>query len=658
MVIQHNLRGLNATRNLNTTVGKKANSTEKLSSGYKVNSGADNAAAMAISENMRRRIRGMQQASFNTKDGISFAQSAEGALNEVHDLLQRANELAVKAANDTNQPEDRKAIYDEIAHLHKEINRIATSMQFNEIDMFDSSHVPSDEKNNAEQKENISDIVFLDADYMSFEMQDFSASISQAQAAGKTFTQAGLSGFANEIRNTYMPTLLGDIVSTLPQSAIPTVSGMQIGLKMYYNDDSTLAYVSSNGVSFQLGINLKYLDETGKGIEMKEDLATTIAHEMTHAVMFDATTNGMLGAYGADQFPSWFVEGTAQAVGGAINYCSTLVNSAMPKGDGAISNWLSDLTDTSNSYNAYAQGYIASMYLGYTAGCAAGVGPAVSAGTIASGLDNILKDIEDGYSLGQAISRQTKGKYYDLADFEDSFSKDAVKFTKDLVTAIGSGTGSIASPDGLSGTKASLINKNPQTISKDDYFVLNVDNQSYTNELNGKNTYTGGGATTTSGLDRDGNTNPDAESTWGSSSDAKRGTVQRSGILSVQVGAEAHQTIEMSTFMLSTNDLGIADVKVDSMDNAGKAIDKYKTAINCISIMRSEYGAVQNRLEHTIANLDNMAEKMQSAESLIRDTDIAEEMVEYSINNILEQSGVSILAQANQSAQNAMRLLQ
>ncbi|MCM1262036.1 MAG: hypothetical protein NC313_04880 [Butyrivibrio sp.] len=654
MVIQHNLSALNATRNLNTTVDKKARSTEKLSSGYKVNSGADNAAAMAISENMRRRIRGMQQASFNTKDGISFAQSAEGALNEVHDLLHRANELAVKAANDTNQPADRKAIYDEIAQLHKEINRIATSMQFNEIDMFDSSHVPSEEKNNVEQTENISDIIFLDADYMSFEMQNFTDSISQARAAGKVFTQGGLADFAMEIKDTYMPRLLGNIVSALPDSAVPTVPGMQIGLKMYYENNSTLAYVSSNGISFQLGINLKYLEENAGKIDMSDDLATTIAHEMTHAVMFDATTNGMLGTHGADQFPLWFVEGTAQSVGGAINYCSELVNNAMPKGDGAISNWLSKLTDTSKSYNAYAQGYIASMYLGYTAGCAAGEDPTVSAGTIAKGLDAIIKDIEDGYSLGQAISRKTNGKYYDLADFEDNFSKDAVKFTKDLVNAIGNGTGSIASPDGLSGSKNSLIGQN----NGNNYFTLDVDHQSVENNLGGKNTYTGGGATTTGGLDRDGNVNPDAESTWGSSADAKRGTVQRSGVLSVQVGAEAHQMIELSTFMLSTNDLGIADVSVDSMENAGKAIDKYKTAINCISIMRSEYGAVQNRLEHTISNLDNMVEKMQAAESLERDTDVADEMVEYSINSILEQSGVSVLAQANQSAQNAMRLLQ
>lgn len=652
MVVQHNLTALNANRNLKTVTGKQQKNTEKLSSGYKINRAADDAAGLSISEKMRRQVRGLTQASLNSKDGISFVQSAEGALNEVHALLQRGNELAVKAANDTNMAEDREAIYAEIEQLNREIDRIARDSQFNEKNIFDSSHASSETKNRIYGPDDFADIILLDADYLSYDMQDFKAAIDQAAVAGKTFTQGGLEAFAVQIRDEYMPKLLGRIVSALPQSAKPTVPGLQISLNMCYRNDSVLAYVSSNGVGFQLGVNLKYLTEqpTSHVIDMTDDLATTIAHEMTHAVMFDAVTNGMLGAYGADQFPDWFVEGTAQAVGGAINYCQEFTNRVMPQGDKAIENWLSKLTDTSNSYNAYAQGYIGSMYLGYVAG---GEG-AVDAATIAQGLDNILKDIEDGYSLGQAISKRTNGKYGDLADFEDSFPKDAVVFTKELVTAIGSGTGSIASPNGLSGTKDSLL----QGSGTSDYFVLNVDQSDhYKNDLKGKNTYTGGGATTTGGLDRDGKTNPDAAVKWGSSSDARRGTVQRSGSMFVHVGAESGQHISFSTFMLSANDLGVADVKVDSMENAGKAIDKYKKAIQCVSTMRSEYGAVQNRLEHTGINLDNIAENTQAAESAIRDTDIADAMMEYSVNNILAQAGTSMLAQANQSNQLMLSLL-
>lgn len=306
MVIQHNLTALNANRNLNTVTGKQKKDTEKLSSGYKINRAADDAAGLSISEKMRRQIRGLSQASLNTTDGISFVQSAEGALNEVHALLQRGNELAVKAANDTNMAEDREAIYAEIKQLNNEIDRIARDSQFNERNIFDSSNASSGTKNATQFPNNFSDIIFLDTDYMSYDMQDFAGAISQANAAGKTFTQTGLANFAEQIRDTYMPVLLGDIVSALPNSAKPTVSGMQISLNMYYENNSTLAYVSSNGVSYQLGVNLKYLTQTGNVImpDDPDDLATTIAHEMTHAVMFDGVTNGMLGVYGADKFPS------------------------------------------------------------------------------------------------------------------------------------------------------------------------------------------------------------------------------------------------------------------------------------------------------------------------------------------------------------------
>ena len=124
------------------------------------------------------------------------------------------------------------------------------------------------------------------------------------------------------------------------------------------------------------------------------------------------------------------------------------------------------------------------------------------------------------------------------------------------------------------------------------------------------------------------------------------------------MGAGSGQHIAFSTFKLSAKDLGVANVRVDSRESAGRAIDKYKKAIECVSAMRSEYGAVQNRLEHTINNLDNIVENTTASESLIRDTDIAAEMVEYTNNNILAQTGHSMLAQANQSRQNILSLLQ
>ncbi len=139
MVVQHNLTAMNSNRMLGLTAKTQAKSTEKLSSGYKVNRAADDAAGLAISEKMRRQIKGLTQASLNAQDGISAVQTAEGALNEVHDMLQRMNELAVKSANGTNQSEDRSYIQSEVDALINEIDRVAQTTTFNEQNLLDGS---------------------------------------------------------------------------------------------------------------------------------------------------------------------------------------------------------------------------------------------------------------------------------------------------------------------------------------------------------------------------------------------------------------------------------------------------------------------------------------------------------------------------------------
>lgn len=139
MVVQHNLTAMNSNRMLGLTQSTLAKSTEKLSSGYKVNRAADDAAGLAISEKMRRQIRGLTQASANAQDGISCVQTAEGALNEVHDMLQRMNELATKAANDTNTTEDQDYINMEVQALRNEIDRVASTTTFNQQNLLDGS---------------------------------------------------------------------------------------------------------------------------------------------------------------------------------------------------------------------------------------------------------------------------------------------------------------------------------------------------------------------------------------------------------------------------------------------------------------------------------------------------------------------------------------
>ena len=137
MVVQHNLTAMNANRQLGITTGQQAKSSEKLSSGYKINRAADDAAGLTISEKMRSQIRGLNKASDNAQDGVSLIQTAEGALNEAHSILQRMNELATQAANDTNTTSDRTAVSKELTALQSELNRIASTTQFNTMNLLD-----------------------------------------------------------------------------------------------------------------------------------------------------------------------------------------------------------------------------------------------------------------------------------------------------------------------------------------------------------------------------------------------------------------------------------------------------------------------------------------------------------------------------------------
>ena len=139
MVVQHNLSAMNANRMLGVTTGQQAKSSEKLSSGYRINRAADDAAGLSISEKMRSQIRGLNKASDNAQDGISLIQVAEGALNETHSILQRMNELATQAANDTNTTLDRTAIQAEITQLKEEVDRIQSTTQFNSMNLLDGS---------------------------------------------------------------------------------------------------------------------------------------------------------------------------------------------------------------------------------------------------------------------------------------------------------------------------------------------------------------------------------------------------------------------------------------------------------------------------------------------------------------------------------------
>ncbi len=397
MVVQHNLTAMNSNRMLGLTTASQAKSTEKLSSGYKINRAADDAAGLSISEKMRKQIRGLTQASLNAQDGISAVQTAEGALTEVHDMLQRMNELAVKASNGTMSKDDREYVQNEVDQLVTEIDRVAETTKFNE------TYLLKGDDTKAAVTENV---------FKKFDVSTLNSVISDTSKISES----------------------NDFDSMTGKFTLKFTSGLAEG-------------------------------GTWNGKRIVADSATSTTEEITLTAAKDAE----LAALNAAITNSKQVTGTATNNGAAFQMTSAAT-------------------------------------------------------------------MKQSYTYAAAID------------------------------------------------------------------------------------------------------------------------------VSLHVGADstANNRINLSIDSMSASGLHVTGLKVNGSDatNATAAINTIADAIQKVSTQRSALGAVQNRLEHTINNLDNVVENTTSAESQIRDTDMATEMVKYSNNNILAQAGQAMLAQSNQANQGVLSLLQ
>ena len=481
MVVQHNMQAANANRMLNVTTSAQSKSTEKLSSGYRINRAADDAAGLTISEKMRKQIRGLDQASTNAEDGVSSVQTAEGALTEVHSMLQRMNELATQAANGTNSKDsDRQAIQDEIDQLTTEIDRVSETTKFNET-------------------------------YL-------------------------LKGDKGATKNVYMNGHDAGLKGTLTDSAKSATFVMDT---LKAGDKYTIA-----GKEYTIGSAKTELTD----LIDKADKELTAAAAGTKDVEIDGKTYTLTYKQGGN---------TIAEVGG-----------------NAVAS-LNDLKDK------------------------------VKEGSSVSYDGKTLTAMNDKLGGG------TDGKAADGIDDDDSSIITAAQ-AKKLI-------------------KAELIAANN---------IGTVDSK----------------ATVDDGTD-------DA-ATGKTTFNITKGyaTVADTLSFNLHVGADADMTnkINVNIDSMDSASLGIKglNIKDDSGNAATYAVDAISDAISKVSSQRSSLGAVQNRLEHTINNLDNVVENTTTAESRIRDTDMASEMVNYSKNNILAQAGQSMLAQANQSTQGVLSLLQ
>lgn len=421
MIVKHNLTAMNSNRMLGLTTTSQAKATEKLSSGYKINRAADDAAGLAISEKMRKQIRGLTQASLNAQDGVSAVQTADGALNEVHDMIQRLTELSVKAANGTLSESDRGAVQNEVDQLVAEIDRVSTTTKFNETHLLRGTNA---------------------------------------------------NGKAGELTYTDAATALNGKLGT--GSAVDTVKG-------------TVDVAITSPATVQITTVTPNITATGKSV-------------------------------GPVNLP----DGTLKTY--------YLIESAVP-------------TSASEAIRAY----------------------------------------------NEDASNAPSKAYGSMSELTAALKADYSENIRAVTTY--------------------LDDNGDLTLKAETFADLN---------------------------------NPVG--------------------LDLHVGADStdDNKIYMNISMLSAKGLGLNGLNVsgDNADAATAAIDVVADALQRVSNQRASLGAIQNRLEHTIANLDNIVENTTSAEASIRDTDMATQMVEYSNNQILAQAGQAMLAQSNQATSGVLSLLQ
>lgn len=618
--VRTNTAALNANRQFGINTKEHAKRSEKLSSGYRINRAADDAAGLSISEKMRRQVRGLTQAAANAQDGISFIQIGEGALNEVHDMLQRVNELSVKAATGTLQDLDRAQIDAEIQQLKAEIDRTARNTTFNDIEIFPEDGRSPMATGYLEMKAYDISIDLRDG---SFQVNESQAGQRAARAGGDSVKVSSGSALADAIANEIVPNAISQILDAFPslKNAVGTDT-IDMSLQVAYidgkNNTMAYAYFSYNrggGKPFSMGIRVDAADfnnadaaGTGKNADA---LKATMAHELMHSVMQYTLTDGMSGRKG-EKYPAWFAEGTAQLAGGGFAngwndtlsyYANFLQSDTDTSQDTNIANYLKKFT---MGGRPYGHGYLGTAYLGYLANG----GGAVTGANIAAGMDKIFADLLNGQTLASAIRKNTSIQSIDALNgmFKSGDAK-LTEFVRKLAYQSKTGAGSVIAAGGLGVGPSSVLGtgalNQPFRI---DPFQISVD-------------YSG------------------------------------PAMIALQVGAEAGIHIEFDLYKMNSQALGLEDLNVLTTDSADLAIDGVKRALQYVSNVRSEYGAIQNRLEHTIRNLNNITENTAAAESRIRDTDIATEMVGYSNGQILLQAGSSMLAQANQSSQLILSLL-
>ena len=674
MVVQHNLTAMNSNRMLGITTGRQAKSTEKLSSGYKINRAADDAAGLTISEKMRKQMRGLDRASTNAEDGVSAVQTAEGALTEVHDMLQRMNELAIQSANGTNSETDRDAIQAEVDQLVTEIDRVSETTKFNETYLL---------KGNADGATTTKQLNAHDAG-LAGKLTDNGASATfklnkplesgdKVTIAGKEYTISGGSkvgstgavldrvdmnastdGYAVKGATTFTQSDMSAGDSVTYQGKTYTLSD-KIGLDQLTFKDGDVVKVGDVSFTIEDGT-------ASASISADSPLVGKIGLSNVESYIRDALANGqkVVTVSGAEAMQA--KTGTTGDASAAVTAGTQIVEKLA---DGEVSAFQAGATTVGGTAKAElvvkmgagvgAHDITAEEQYKFQAGDSITLDGKTTVATekdpaAARDVYDAIKALDDDGTKKVKIGDGVNAIEYTIVD-EDNVDEEGFKLTKDMILA-----------KITDGTTVKVDTGNEQTVIGD---IGNASNGVTGDTISASDAYKLMAAELekASSIGADEGKGAVVANKGDGSFTIKKATAEIKDALSftLHVGADADMTnkIGVDIDSMSAAGLGIKGIKVDGNDvaNATYAVDAIADAIQQVSSQRSALGAIQNRLEHTIANLDNVVENTTAAESRIRDTDMAEEMVEYSKNNILAQAGQSMLAQANQSNQGVLSLL-
>ncbi|OWZ84849.1 flagellin [Natranaerobius trueperi] len=516
MRINTNVEALNAHRNLSQTNNNMQKNLERLSSGQRINRAADDAAGLSISEKMRGQVSGLNQAVSNAQDSISMIQTAEGALEESHNILQRMRELAVQSANDTNIDDDRGAIQDEMDQLAEELGRISETTEFNTQELVDGSfegtfHIGANEGQNID-----------------LEIGDMSAdALGVAGDGGASFTTS----IEEDIRDIDEEALgLEEGEQELNVVEIDNVTTADGEVTANYgleNEDGDIVAVSQNGSEYE------FLEEATDVDNISQ--AEIVGTSDDAGIEFDdPVTSGTVSMDADSDFENVDFEGTARV------------------------------------------------------------------------------DMENGLDSGEyTVIEEDFGDHFDFPDVDEDSAFDTIE--QGLINEDGDLVAVSFNNDDIDGTT-------PFSDAPEGFF--NVE-------------------------DIDWEVDSDLDN--GTAGDLDAAIEDADPIFDMNTELEADEVIEIR---------GDGGIDVSTQDSADSAISDIDEALDTVSEQRSELGALQNRLEHTINNLSVASENLEAAESRIRDVDMAEEMMDFSTQQVLEEAGTAMMAQANMQPQSVLQLLQ